>query len=82
MSSRSPEARQAYKLVGQALKAGVLQPSDRCERCGKVPRKRAHIHAHHDNYYKPLSVRWLCNSCHKQWHLAEAKLVREFYSSA
>ena len=26
--------------------------------------------AHHDDYDKPLNVRWLCQAHHKQWHAA------------
>lgn len=35
-----------------------------CEICGKL-----NVHAHHDNYKKPLKVRWLCPSHHKIFHL-------------
>jgi hypothetical protein len=34
-----------------------------CEVCGK-----AEAEAHHDNYDKPLEVRWLCFECHRKWH--------------
>ena len=33
-----------------------------CEICG------AKAEAHHDNYDKPLDVRWLCFKHHRQWH--------------
>jgi transposase-like protein len=38
----------------------------RCETC----RAKNNIHAHHDDYTKPLDVRWLCASCHKRHHIA------------
>lgn len=43
---------------GQGLKK---QP---CEICGEK-----NVHAHHDNYNKPLEVRWLCSFHHKQHHI-------------
>ena len=45
-----------------AIKTGKLirQP---CEVCGAKK-----VDAHHDDYAKPLEVRWLCRSHHRQWH--------------
>lgn len=34
-----------------------------CERCGAP-----NTHAHHDDYGKPLDVRWLCPPCHTAEH--------------
>lgn len=34
-----------------------------CEQCGELQ-----VHGHHDDYTKPLEVRWLCPPCHRDWH--------------
>jgi hypothetical protein len=60
----------ATTMVGNALKAKKLF-QEPCGVCGSE--KRAH--AHHDDYAKPLNVRWLCAAHHRQWHVknGEAK---------
>jgi len=49
--------------VYAATKRGELvkQP---CEVCGTTQ----NVHAHHDDYKKPLEVRWLCAKDHVAWH--------------
>ena len=44
----------AQNAVHNALKRGMLV-KDVCEVCGDL-----NVHAHHDDYNKPLEVRWLC----------------------
>ncbi len=61
--ARFPEKAAVYKLVNAAKRSGKLVPQP-CEKCGKEER----IHAHHDNYSKPLDVRWLCGTCHHAEH--------------
>ena len=51
-----------HGIVGYAMKCGYLV-RENCEACGS-----ANTHAHHDDYSKPLDVRWLCSLCHKKWH--------------
>ena len=34
-----------------------------CEGCGGNA-----SHRHHDNYNKPLEIRWFCAPCHRAWH--------------
>lgn len=57
----NPEKRGAHIAVGNALRDGKLfrQP---CEKCGK------RAQAHHDDYSKPLEVRWLCTTHHREHH--------------
>jgi len=52
----------AVYLVNKAVTAGdlVRQP---CEVCGAEP-----ADGHHDDYAKPLEVRWLCRAHHRQHH--------------
>lgn len=59
---RNPVKRAAQVAVGNAIRGGRMtrQP---CEVCGKEQ-----AHAHHDDYSKPLDVRWLCTTHHAEWH--------------
>ncbi len=61
----------AHNLLEYALKTGIVQRKDACEECGDsgtFKDGRAKVHAHHDDYSKPLEVRWLCQPCHHEWH--------------
>ena len=57
---RYPEKMRAHNAVRNAIETGrlVRQP---CEVCGTVPAE-----AHHDDYGKPLDVRWLCKIHHEE----------------
>jgi hypothetical protein len=54
--------RQVIRAVGAAIKRGDLVRGP-CEVCGT-----AKTVAHHDDYEKPLEVRWLCHSHHHEAH--------------
>ena len=58
-----PEKKAAHQAVQTAVRNGKLikQP---CEVCGSIKG----IHAHHDNYEKPLKVNWLCHTHHMDRH--------------
>lgn len=58
-----PQQTKAQQKVAYEISAGNLTPKP-CENCGANNRQ----HAHHDDYSKPLDIRWLCPACHKQWH--------------
>lgn len=57
-----PKAARAHRMVAYHVRSGNLlrQP---CEVCGSMKAV-----AHHDDYDKPLIVRWLCQAHHKRWH--------------
>jgi hypothetical protein len=52
----------AHTLVQRAVAAGRMTKQP-CEVCGAEK-----VHAHHDDYEKPLEVRWLCPTHHKVAH--------------
>lgn len=58
-----PKKHKAHNLVNNSIRDGKLFPEP-CMVCGELD----NVHAHHDDYAKPLNVRWLCASHHKQWH--------------
>ena len=70
-SPRDTEKDRVRSAVQKALQRGNLQRQP-CERCGLADRVAADgrrlIHAHHDDYSKPLDVRWLCVDCHAFLH--------------
>ncbi|MCK5018179.1 MAG: sigma-70 family RNA polymerase sigma factor [Candidatus Peribacteraceae bacterium] len=57
-------------LIRCALKASIIRKSKKCEYCGDMAKK---INAHHDDYDKPLEIKWLCNKCHLRLHLCKPK---------
>lgn len=60
---RNKVKRAAHAITSNAVRTGRLikQP---CIRCGS----RRNIHAHHEDYFKPLEVMWLCRTCHGKRH--------------
>ena len=60
---RHPEAAKAHDIVRNAVRHGRLikQP---CHICGST----INVHAHHEDYSKPLDVIWLCDKCHRIRH--------------
>ena len=59
--ARYPERYRARTAVGNAIRDGRLQRQP-CEECG------APAQAHHEDYGRPLDVRWLCFRHHRKVH--------------
>ncbi len=64
-----PKTREAPIAVGNAVRDGKLIKMP-CEICGNT-----NAHGHHDDYNKPLDVRWLCVTHHAQWHRNNKPIV-------
>ncbi len=60
---KSPIKRAAHILTGNRLRDGKITKAP-CEVCGAAD----FVHAHHDDYARPLDIRWLCPDHHRQWH--------------
>ena len=67
----SAQQTHANNAVRIAVKNGKLtpQPCGCCGIDGRYANGRRKVQAHHDDYEAPLSVRWLCKSCHYRWHV-------------
>jgi hypothetical protein len=59
-----PKKYKAHSMISNAIRDGRLKREDRCSLCSSDQ----HVHAHHDDYDYPMSVRWLCCICHNKWH--------------
>jgi hypothetical protein len=59
--------RAAHTAVGNAVRDGRLVPAKSCEDCGH-DFTELRREAHHEDYTKPLEVRWLCALCHGKRH--------------
>jgi len=73
-----PERRRKVRATAEQLKAGlavraalrakrIIRPVA-CDDCGNAG---VRLEAHHDDYSKPLEIRWLCSPCH--WLADEAR---------
>lgn len=64
---KNREKVRAHGVLGYHLKKGNITKQP-CEGCGAEK-----VHAHHDDYSKPLEVKWFCPQCHKDYHAKQEK---------
>ena len=62
------ERRLTNGKVQWALESGKLIKSLKCEVCDC----ESFLYGHHDDYSKPLEVRWVCKECHYKIHRRDA----------
>lgn len=60
--AENPHKAKAHNAVSNGIRDGKLVKGV-CEVCGDT-----RVHAHHDDYDKPLDVRWLCPKHHSDHH--------------
>lgn len=53
----------AHQIVSRAIKSGKITKESCCE-CGSI----INVHAHHDDYDRPMDIIWLCVRHHKERH--------------
>lgn len=68
--AENPEKRKAENFAYDRIRTGELVPQS-CAVCGTEKTE-----AHHDDYTRPLIVRWLCRSCHRRHHAEDARTNR------
>jgi hypothetical protein len=68
---RNRHKTRAHLQVKRAIAAGILTRQS-CEVCATTDA----VHAHHDDYSKPLDVKWLCMTHHAARHVEMREAVR------
>ena len=58
-----PEQKRAWNALTSAVRYGEIRRGP-CEVCGTEEK----VEAHHDDYSRPLDVRWLCRDHHEELH--------------
>jgi hypothetical protein len=62
----------ARRELHKALNRGDIVRPPICSQCGSA---KSTMHGHHDDYSKPLDVRWLCRTCHGAFHRVDLSKV-------
>ena len=60
-----PQKKRAWHAIWRAVLSGRIVPPSNCSSCGVYVLK---IESHHEDYSKPLIVKWLCKKCHAKIH--------------
>jgi len=58
---KNKEKASARGQVSKALRSNKIKKPDLCQLCYE----KRKLHAHHEDYKKPLEVLWICEHCHR-----------------
>jgi hypothetical protein len=59
---KNKEKRRAHVTLNRAIASGKLMRPENCSECGKECKPDGH----HEDYSKPLDVKWICRACHSR----------------
>lgn len=78
ITRESPQVykRGARQELFNAVRRGDVIPARACESCGH-DFSEFDRHGHHEDYTKPLDVRWLCVPCHRDAHSGNGAIDME-----
>ena len=71
--------RAAHVILNNAVRDGRVLKPDTCQTCGAPG---CTIHGHHQDYTKPLDVKWVCSLCHVAIHRKEDERLSALHEAA
>lgn len=66
-----PERVAARSFLNMYVKIGKIVRPNICEIC----LKNKNVEGHHEDYLKPLEVKWVCKRCHSDIHYKNQKIM-------
>jgi len=65
LKSKNIHKSYANAMVSALTTMGAIRNPKICEKCKKHSET---VVAHHENYFSPLQIQWLCGTCHQNRH--------------
>jgi len=63
----NPQKARAHKIINDAVYRKKINKPQHCQMCGQVTPRHL-LNGHHEDYSKPMDVKWLCHQCHVNIH--------------